>query len=278
MSLTDKIINETREPQDLEGFNNKLHNLVDEYVSMGCQIDVYLRHFFSLELSVIKAPPDRRNQGIASSFMYKLTSLADDHGIIITLSPSNTFGSSVKRLNDFYKRFAFRKNTGSKADHRFSNSMIREPKGYNAIEEAFGKNAEAYVKQNETNWVDRDGNMDMRKIVHDYFGRIDFKEEYSVQAYEAMKEKFGVGANDTKKIFARLGERQTINIEDLSYAQTDVNISGTTTNGPIHVVKTDRKMILWDGYHRVAEAILDDKTQMPAIVVNTIKNNTSSII
>ena len=129
MSLTDKIINEAREPKDLEGFNNELHRLVDEYISMGCQIDVYLRHFFSLELSVIKAPPDKRNQGIASSFMNKLTELADKHEIIITLSPSNTFGSSVTRLKEFYQRFGFKKNTGSKADHRFSNSMIRVPKG-----------------------------------------------------------------------------------------------------------------------------------------------------
>lgn len=68
--LTQKIINESIEPKDLEGFVSALHALVDKYVAMGCTIDVYLRHFFSVELNTIKAPPDQKNKGIASSFIF----------------------------------------------------------------------------------------------------------------------------------------------------------------------------------------------------------------
>ncbi len=129
--LIEEILNENNEPRNLEKFVTELDNLVKEYTKLGTTIDVYLRHFFSVELNTIKAPPDQKNKGIASSFMEGLVSLADKHHIIITLSPSDSYGSNIKRLQEFYKRFGFRSNLGRKADHRFSNSMIREPKGIN---------------------------------------------------------------------------------------------------------------------------------------------------
>lgn len=108
---------------------------------MGCIIELYLDKFNSISLSLIKIPKEKRNEGLDTIIMEGLISLADKHHIIITLSPSDSYGSNVKRLQEFYKRFGFRSNLGRKADHRFSNSMIREPKGIN---EAFNELNRSY--------------------------------------------------------------------------------------------------------------------------------------
>jgi hypothetical protein len=63
--------------------------------------------------------------------MQDLINYADKNDKVITLSPSNSFGSSVERLKQFYKRFEFMSNLGSKADHRYTGSMIRYPKNWN---------------------------------------------------------------------------------------------------------------------------------------------------
>ena len=95
---------------------------------MGVEIDVRLRQFFSVELNLIRVPKELRGKGLASQFLEQFINLADDHWVILTLSPSDSFGSNINRLNAFYKRYGFRKNSGRKADHRFSGAMIREPK------------------------------------------------------------------------------------------------------------------------------------------------------
>ena len=57
--------------------------------------------------------------------MNDIINFADNKNFILTLSPSNKFGSSIKRLREFYSRFGFVKNTNKK----FTEEMIRMPLG-----------------------------------------------------------------------------------------------------------------------------------------------------
>lgn len=76
-------------------------------------------------------------KGTGSSFMRDLTDLADDKGLMITLTPAvKGYGdkgfkktSSYQRLVDFYKRFGFKSKYG-KTSYRpdLSDTMFREPK------------------------------------------------------------------------------------------------------------------------------------------------------
>lgn len=130
--LIDKILIEAeisneRLP-DLKQFVDGFTIIVNEYQNKGIEIDIRLKQYHSVELNLIRVPKEFRGKGLASEFLNKLTSLADKYKIIITLSPSASFGANVNKLKIFYKRFGFRMNTGNKADHRFSDSMIREPK------------------------------------------------------------------------------------------------------------------------------------------------------
>lgn len=59
--------------------------------------------------------------------MNDLTTLADKHNKRISLSPSNDFGGSVKRLKEFYKRFGFYENKGRNKNYQFMETMIRRP-------------------------------------------------------------------------------------------------------------------------------------------------------
>ena len=135
-ALIDKIINESRESGGTE-YISKVNRLINDYESMGCTVDLYPGKFSSLNLSTIKVPPDRKNEGIGTKFMEELCAIADKFLITVTLTPSKDFRSNLERLKGFYRRFGFKPNTGRHADHRFSNSMIREPYGYDKIEEAF---------------------------------------------------------------------------------------------------------------------------------------------
>ena len=69
-----------------------------------------------------------KGNGLGSRFMRDLCSWADDHNIIICLTPSDTFGaSSINRLKKFYKKFGFIDNKGRYSDFNHKESMHRKP-------------------------------------------------------------------------------------------------------------------------------------------------------
>ena len=69
-----------------------------------------------------------KGNGLGSRFMRDLCSWADDHDIIICLTPSDTFGAtSINRLKKFYKKFGFIDNKGAKSDFNHRESMYRKP-------------------------------------------------------------------------------------------------------------------------------------------------------
>lgn len=103
-----------------------IQNLVNEYEEIGATISLFQYPEY-LELSSIKV--NERKRGTGTAFMEKLVDLADLKGLYIFLTPSMDFGAtSVSRLESFYSRFGFKKNTGRNKDFRTRHTMIRTPK------------------------------------------------------------------------------------------------------------------------------------------------------
>lgn len=85
-----------------------LQELEDE---LGIVLDLY-DNGDHLTLSRIEIPKEQRGRGIGSKAMQRIIDFADQEGKKIYLTPSKDFGaSSVSRLEKFYKRFGFVKNT-----------------------------------------------------------------------------------------------------------------------------------------------------------------------
>lgn len=53
-----------------------------------------------------------RNQGHGTNFMNTICEIADVNKSIILLTPSKSYGGSVRRLNKFYRSFGFVKRKG----------------------------------------------------------------------------------------------------------------------------------------------------------------------
>lgn len=96
---------------------------IDAYIS----VDSYGRH--NLHLSRIMVEKAYRRQGLGTQAMQDLVDLADQYGLLMSLSPSTDFGgTSVDRLKRFYRRFGFVSNKGRHKDFTLSDSMYRLPK------------------------------------------------------------------------------------------------------------------------------------------------------
>jgi GNAT superfamily N-acetyltransferase len=124
-SIVDKILKEGEEINYNE-FLDKVKILQGEYEQKGVDTNISLRQHQSIHIEKIFVK--NRNEGYGSAFLEALTDLCDDYGIICTLSETSEYGSNIERLRKFYRRFGFRSNKGSKADHRFWVGMIRMPR------------------------------------------------------------------------------------------------------------------------------------------------------
>ena len=131
----------------------------------GVELDLsYNENLNAVKLHLIKIPKDRRNQGIGTKTMKQVLDYVDDQGLLMTLTPSNEFGSSKRRLVEFYKSFGFRLNSGSSRDLRFKDTMIRKPFKSLKIKEQVQSLDEIKIQRNFAEWfgeskaVDIDGN------------------------------------------------------------------------------------------------------------------------
>lgn len=83
----------------------------------------------NVAVNLIEVPKEMRSTGIGSDIMNRLSSVADDEGLKLTLTPDASRGAtSVGRLKDFYKRFGFIENKGKAKDFEISDAMYREPR------------------------------------------------------------------------------------------------------------------------------------------------------
>ena len=142
----------------LEGFESRAE-------ADGIELDLsFNKNLNAVKLHLIKIPKDRRNQGIGTRTIKQVLDYVDDQGLLMTLTPSNEFGSSKQRLVEFYKSFGFRLNSGPYRDLRFKDTMIRKPFKSLKIREQVQSLDEIKTQRNFANWfgeskaVDIDGN------------------------------------------------------------------------------------------------------------------------
>ena len=93
----------------------------------GASSDV-LRKNGIWEISKISTPENMRGQGLASSELDRILKEADEAGVSVALTPSSDFGSSKKRLTNWYKRNGFVPNKGRNKDFSTRETMIRPAK------------------------------------------------------------------------------------------------------------------------------------------------------
>jgi len=103
--------------------NGKYNDVLDELFIT--ERDDYLR------LHSIIVKDDAKNGGYGTKIMDDIAKYADDNNKIVTLTASDSYGSSKGGLINFYKRFGFVMNKGRNKDYRFQDTMIREPKTMN---------------------------------------------------------------------------------------------------------------------------------------------------
>lgn len=80
------------------------------------------------EIKLIRINKDAQNQGIGSKVMKDLTDLADEHDMVLSLTPEGSFGVSKSVLVKFYKKFGFVDNSGKNKYYEAEGTMIRQPK------------------------------------------------------------------------------------------------------------------------------------------------------
>ena len=113
--------------EDRSSIQSGINNLKRKYRKMGCNIELVPRYYDSAYLTLIQVPNNLRGRGIATSFMNDLIEWADERQLVITLSPTDSMGSNVPRLEEFYKRFGFIYNRLNNKDSKYVGAMIRFP-------------------------------------------------------------------------------------------------------------------------------------------------------
>lgn len=84
----------------------------------------------AIKIESIVVPSSERGAGRGSRTLQALVDFADQEKLLLLLTPSTDFGaSSVARLRRFYGGFGFKRNLGRAKDYRFSETMIRQPRG-----------------------------------------------------------------------------------------------------------------------------------------------------
>lgn len=82
----------------------------------------------ALELNLIKLYNNKKGIGKGREIIDNITKYADDNRLVIHLTPTDEFGSDIKRLTQFYKDFGFIYNKGKNKEFRTKDTMIRYPR------------------------------------------------------------------------------------------------------------------------------------------------------
>ena len=121
-----KFLNNFKAETDYVPELNLKDRIVEKYPNV--KLDLFGDASKGYELSRIELPKEVRGQGIGTDIMDDLISGADAEGATISLTPDTSFGgSSVSRLNNFYKQFGFVDNKGKNKNFSTRNTMYRVP-------------------------------------------------------------------------------------------------------------------------------------------------------
>ena len=104
---------------------DRLRQALDE---LGVDHSVHHSRPGYLHVGKIIVPKDRRNEGVGTEAMKRITAYADGKQKRVTLTPSSDFGGSKSRLIKFYKRHGFVENKGRNKDYSTREAMYRDPK------------------------------------------------------------------------------------------------------------------------------------------------------
>ena len=81
-----------------------------------------------MDFDKIIVPKENRGKGVGTKVMREIINWANQNDVIISLTPSGDFGSSVSKLKKFYSGLGFKPNKGRNKDFRTMNTMIKYPK------------------------------------------------------------------------------------------------------------------------------------------------------
>jgi hypothetical protein len=156
----------------LEGNNqDEIENFRLSLLKKYPQLDdlyFYISADGSLYISSIRVKLEDRRVGIGKSVMRDIKTFADNHDLIITLSPEPEKKKYTKKLDNFYKDLGFVNNKGRKQDYRlggaFGRIMYRRPginEGTIKINPSDEKDISKYVN-------------DMDSIVKQHFQKVQY--------------------------------------------------------------------------------------------------------
>jgi len=131
-------------------FDAELTGLRERFRDQGVTLNAYGAKDTGIHLSKIEVPKSERGKGKATEAMNELISFADSTGIRVTLTPTNEFGASKKRLIQFYKRFGFVENKGRNKDFTTRETMYRKPSStYRQDPDGVAYNQEGKINRDE---------------------------------------------------------------------------------------------------------------------------------
>lgn len=118
-----------------------LQSYINESFYKRSELEADLRNFYEkelerlhlfqkdehIEINTIVINPQFRGKGIASEIIEQIVAYANKRNMILTLTPNDTWGSSVARLKKFYKRFGFESNRGRNRNFKYMDTMIKYP-------------------------------------------------------------------------------------------------------------------------------------------------------
>jgi predicted GNAT family N-acyltransferase len=95
----------------------------------GANVDLYLTKNQDLKLDSIIVPKDKRQQGIGSRIVQRITDFADGNGLRTILTTGirdpHVGTTSQSRLKKFYRQFGFLNNKGRNKDFTITEDMFR---------------------------------------------------------------------------------------------------------------------------------------------------------
>lgn len=117
-----RIIRESMNDQMINNELRKLKSKIKAYYPVEIWIS-WSKHQKVISISKIEVKEDSRNKGVGRAVMRLICEFADLNELKISLTPTAEHGSNLKKLNNFYTSFGFKKHS----NYEISDLLLREP-------------------------------------------------------------------------------------------------------------------------------------------------------
>lgn len=109
---------------ELRNFEYALEKKYDIELRLALSTDNYEKQFILL-CNILIYRKTERHKGIGTATMKEIIEYANQNKIPIALNPSDIYGSDLKKLIRFYRKFNFKQN---RTKRRFTEDMVYYPK------------------------------------------------------------------------------------------------------------------------------------------------------